>query len=191
MKARLVLGFFLFVFIAGLIFMACTGDDDDDSNENDDSADDDAVEELWEDPTSGLMWSNFVREYESLDGGKSYCQDLFLADYGDWRLPTISELRSLIRGCEDTETGGSCGVTDSCLDLSCWELHDCYGCPYGDRPAWGCYWPSQLQGTCGEWFWSSSAVADDDFFVWSVDFLFGKVAYYGVDYDIFNARCVR
>jgi hypothetical protein len=121
------------------------------------------------DPNSGLTWQNPPPEnvmtwQEAMD----YCDALDLAGHDDWRLPSISDLRSLVRGCPSLETGGACGITDSCLDTSCDELPDsCFNggvcesdcqpdaCSEGDGPTDGCYWPEGLDGHCN-WYWSSS-----------------------------------
>ena len=150
---------------------------------------DDTTGEVWTDSTSGLMWQVTPTGGDlTWSSAKSYCAGLGYGGHSDWRLPTISELRSLIRGCAATETGGSCGVKDSCLDSLCWD-DSCDGCSDGGGPADGCYWPSQMDGTCG-WYWSSSAVADDGGYAWDVYFDYGAVDNYGDDGGDY-ARCVR
>ena len=144
----------------------------------------------WLDTSTGLTWENpGPGPYDVMDwpSAKSYCADLTLAG-GGWRIPTIGELRSLIRGCAATEIGGSCKVTDSCLKSSCWNK-PCDGCDSHKGPAsGGCYWPKELSGNCFA-YWSSSAVAgsSDDIFTVSFDEAF--LARYSS--DIYNVRCVR
>ena len=100
---------------------------------------------------------------------KAHCAGLDLGGHTDWRLPTIGELRSLIRGCSKTEAGGSCNIKEGrCLKWSCRDS-SCSGCSNNDGPADGCYRPAELKGRCG-WYWSSSAVADSDASAWCVDF---------------------
>ena len=112
----------------------------------------------WTDPTSGLTWQNPTAAVKTnWTSAKQYCADLDLDD-GGWHLPTVGELRTLIRDCPATEDGGSCGVEDGCLASSCWDS-SCDGCSSGNGPADGCYWPDEMQGICS-WYWSSSTVAD-------------------------------
>lgn len=173
---------------------ASAADDDDDysppSNEDDDSDDDDSngtfacANGLCSDPSTGLMWqaeSNCCHEW---DEAKSYCNNLILGLYDDWRLPSISELRSLIRGCKDTITGGTCGVADSCHESSCWN-DSCQGC----NASADCYYPSQLNDECNWKYWSSSEVSDD-IFIWVILFNNASVGKEGLEYHQ-NVRCVR
>jgi len=115
-----------------------------------------------------------------------YCAELSIDDHSDWRLPTISELRSLIRGCTATETGGSCGVSDSCLDYSCWD-DSCQSCDYEEGPANGYYWPDGMNGEYGL-FWSSSSAGSDD--AWYVHFSYGNLYHYDKSY-YHGTCCVR
>jgi len=105
-----------------------------------------------------MTWADAVR----------YCQDLTLDGRDDWRLPSIGELRSLVRGCPATETGGSCNVQDDgCL---AWDCRDpSCGCSGEDVPAWGCYWPEEVLGAC-LWYWSASSRTDNHNHAWIVSF---------------------
>lgn len=173
--------------IASLV--ACGDDDDDDDNSggtgDGDGDNDDASGETWTDPTSGLTWQAMPSSDSMYwDDAKAYCDNLSLAG-GGWHLPTISELRTLIRGCDGTATGGPCGVTDECLDSSCLD-ESCYGCEYGGGS--GCYGPAELQQGCQD-FWSSSPVTNLDGSAWHVDFRYGDL--YGSDVWDDGVRCVR
>jgi hypothetical protein len=168
-----------------------SGDDDsqDDDSGDDDSGDDDSAGDTWTDSSSGLTWQvNPSSDYMIWDEAKSYCNNLSLASHDDWRLPTISELRSLIRGCDATVTGGACNVTDDCLDSSCWN-DTCGGCDELAGPgSGGAYWPDEMSGGI-DWYWSSSAVAGGDH-AWGVGFYDGSVGP-GPFVGYADARCVR
>lgn len=147
----------------------------------------------WYDETSGLTW----QVQPSSDGvlptnAASYCEELTLYG-GGWHLPTIDELRTLIRGCASTEPKGTCNVSeDDCLSSSC-PAKSCDGCAELQGPGdGGMYWPSGLQGGCC-WYISSSTVKDLYVMPWSVSFDTGEVGY-NVGISIiqdFNIRCVR
>ena len=147
-------------------------------------------DQVWVDSATGYVWQR-ADAPNNMDWAtaKSYCSDNQAGLPGTgWHLPTIGELRSLIRGCPDTMTGGACGVTDDCLSSSCWS-GSCEGCSYQDGPAGGCYWDSNLQGDCG-WFWSSSPYEDNPGIAWNVYFGYGYVGNDLVNFDR-GVRCVR
>ena len=145
----------------------------------------------WTDPSSGLEWQNPSAENKmNWSEAKQYCVNLSLGDHSDWHLPTIGELRSLIRGCPTTESGGSCNIEQGdCLDLSCLD-DSCKGCSYKNGPGeGGMYWPAEIQGDCC-FHWSSSAVMDSGYYsAWGVGFSNGGVS---CSVDMFRPfRCVR
>ena len=177
----------LFLSSIGLISLAC--DNSDKSNErgssdsgDDDSTDDDdfnnAVdyyslnnlpEDVWTDPDSGLMWQVWPKGdarfnyYTAIE----HCDELVYGGYDDWRLPTISELRTLIRGCPGTHIEGSCSVTDSCTGPEC-RNDMCWGCDYLNGLAeGGIYWPNDF--TVSEkyfyqyGFWSSTIYTETEY----------------------------
>ena len=121
-----------------------------------------------------------------------HCQNLTLGGMTDWRLPTIGELRTLVRGCPDTETDGSCNVVDDgCLSSNC-QNGSCGGCVYKDGPADGCYWPVDILGTC-TWYWSSSFVEDPGSdCAWYIEYHLAYVNIFcdGFD-DVLPVRCVH
>ena len=113
----------------------------------------------WQDPDTGLTWEAFPSQeyFEVMDLEEEFlevearCQGLELAG-GGWRLPTISELRSLVRGCPNTELGGECPVVhDGCTSAICLVDGSCDGCGSGAGPTGGCYWPASIGGTCNRY----------------------------------------
>lgn len=150
------------------------------------------IADVWDDDTSGttLHWQNpAASDTYSWSRARSYCDRLESAGESEWRLPTISELRSLIRGCSDNVTGGLCGVTDSCLRYSSCHTN-CGPCSSMAGPAPdGCYWDSELRGTCA-WYWSSSPDEGDDGLAWGVGFVYGYVGSYSKDGGS-HVCCVR
>ena len=145
----------------------------------------------WTDPTSGLDWQNppYDGKKEWVQA-KAYCQSLSLGG-GGWHLPTIGELRSLIRGCPGTIIGGECGVSDACVATRCLSAV-CWSCTILEGPASGCYWPDEMQGPCDAYaYWSSSAVVDYADCAWYIAFSNGGV-YNGNNLgDVHRVRCVR
>jgi hypothetical protein len=101
------------------------------------------------------------------------CASLTFCGQSDWRLPTITELRSLIRGCASTQTGGSCPVTDSCLTNSCNDGCFCSNGMTGPGSD-GAFWPPGLEGNAG-YAWSASTVTDEMSRAWIVFFLSGSI----------------
>ena len=174
--------------------VAETGQTDGDTELNGDTEVDNDTEPAsmltWTDPATGLTWQNppseFMMEWQE---AKDYCTGLALEGDG-WRLPTISELRSLIRGCSATESGGSCGVNDDCLSRStCWG-DSCLGCSENAGPGFeGRYWPSELQGP-KSYYWSSSPCEDNEAIAWYVDFYTGLLNYLYLSNSSY-VRCVR
>jgi hypothetical protein len=121
-----------------------------------------------------------------------YCSTLEIYETapGDWRLPTIDELRSLIAGCSATSPGGTCGVTDpACLSDGC-RSEDCDGCTPGGAPGpLGCYREDDLSGDCLS-HWSSSPYGGSSARAWVVAFGTGFVGH--VDKrSATGVRCVR
>ena len=142
---------------------------------------------MWtqEDAGTDMSWAD----------ARTYCLNLSLAGYSDWRLPLIQEIRSLIDGCSGREEGGSCPVVDpDCLESDCRVISECGGCSNDGGPGeHGCYWHMGVwEGQCGRRHWSSSEVSDNTERAWFVylrqarvdNFTKTNVTQYGV-------RCVR
>lgn len=152
-----------------------------------------ASPDVYCDQEAGLMWQVATEgQAGSKPQATATCSSLGLAGFSDWRLPDISELRSLIRGCPANELGGACDVTTSCVEYAC--LASCGSCPFGEGPGHaGCYWPAELGDIsyCGS-FWSSDDVPDPiggQPATWAVDFLFGSI--HDEFQGLSGTRCVR
>ena len=115
-------------------------------------------EECWIDQENDLVWELDPQGGNpNITGAATYCDNLTLAGSGGWRLPTISELRTLVRACADTQTDGACGLTDDCSSTDCRD-DTCDGCidaPNEGPGLFGCYWDPNLLGSCDR-YWSST-----------------------------------
>ncbi len=138
-----------------------------------------------------LVWQNpaaldQMKWQEAMD----YCEALVLDESENWRLPTIGELRTLVRGCDAVVSGGSCLLNDTCYASNC-RNDDCDGCAENEGPEDGCYWQSGLEGICLG-YWSSTSVENDDEKAWLLGFG-SAVIYYGSGKETYNGnvRCVR
>lgn len=161
-------------------------EEDDDEAEGDGREEEEAPTECWVDAGTGLMWQvSPPTDYVDWDAAMTYCNGLALCGHGDWRLPTVSELRSIVRGCPATETGGACGVTDECLASSCWSPGTCWTC----REVAGCYVDANLTGSC-DMYWSSSSWAEAETHAWGVNFGYAEVDL-GLKGGFGWIRCVR
>jgi len=151
----------------------------------------------WQDPQKdagvenygGITYADAVR----------YCEGLMFGGYDDWRLPTIDELRTLVRGNPPTETGGECAMTegssfDVMNDSACLPVVDLGGPGSG-----GCYWPPELTGSCTRpdpgaqghpLEYMSSSVCPDNGWVGVVMFDNGGVCW-NHTHTLAEVRCVR
>jgi hypothetical protein len=144
------------------------------------------------DTTANLCWQEPPEaNLMTWDDGIIHCNGLSLGGHTDWRLPSISELRSLVRGNTATETNGACGVTDDCARLDCWNDRCEAYCWQQDPGVHGCYWDQALTGKC-DFYWSSSApiLYPDTWDAWLIDFSVGAV-YVFTKVNNSYVRCVR
>ena len=148
---------------------------------------------VWLDRKTGLSWEAFPGKLRSYDSAAGHCASLKIGTQS-WRVPSVGELRSLIRGCAATEINGSCGVTDNCLNGKCAGedgYSDCNEkCPAGRGQASGCYWPGELGGNCSARFWTSSKFEGSSRLSWTVDFQDASISEYSTEFTDEGIRCV-
>ncbi len=144
------------------------------------------------DPNTGLLWSDNYGTM-SWSSANSYCLN------NGWRLPTVSELRTLINNCTGTITNsngtfksGTCGVWDDLNydDNDCLSSNDCYTeskCQSCTSDSTGRY---SKFGETGN-FWSSSPLTESSSYVWNVNFTNASVNYYSkTSSTYYYVRCV-
>ena len=150
-----------------------------------------AGEGTWLDDASGLLWQSPPADGKKMaDAAATYCDELSLGGYDDWRLPTVGELRTLIGGCDATAAGGSCNIdeTGDCVAKDCRD-DSCDGCAMNGGPADGCFWPVGVEGTC-HFYWTSTGVEGSPTYNWTVQFQNANVTN-AAKMSPFNLRCVR
>jgi len=152
------------------------------------------------DLTTGLQWQQEPTGWAiEWNDAITHCQNLNLSGTG-WRLPTISEWRTMIRGCPAVQTGGSCNVADGeCLEWSCRD-DSCGGCSEFNGPGQeGMYLPPELVEPCLNPpeqpdalcdYWSSTTALDYGTIAWLIHSGTGNVHYH-YKASRLDVRCVR
>jgi len=133
-----------------------------------------------------LQWSNKVSKMNWMMA-VDYCQNLQEGGHSDWRLPSIDELRTLIKNCPQTEVGGSCNVSEKggCLSERC--TANCF-CPIIENNI--TYYSKMGDEST---LWSSSVLEGDPnspYFKWAVRFFNGGIIADKVG-QAYSVRCVR
>ena len=137
------------------------------------------------DPSTQLEWEQVPLQcsgsemvFYNHEQARRYCRNLSLGGEG-WRLPNITELRSLVRGCPYMEVSGECNVYDECetcgMDSENVCLDDSDECyttfcdlpceDYGEENWIGPFFSDQIHSSYNA-FWSSSRVTNDTSMIW-------------------------
>jgi len=141
------------------------------------------------DTTTGYLWQTLPNETGlSWTNAMDYCENLSLGGYEDWRLPSLSELRSIVSGCKDMEPDSSCGAGDECTTLDC--STGCNSCEKNSGPSDGCYWVLGLHGYCDNYHWTATPFGGIENYVWQIGFSHAAINGY-VNSSKNYARCVR
>jgi hypothetical protein len=156
----------------------------------------------WREEDDPVACSGYTQEDALLSWPEAveYCDGLIWNGKPAWRLPSISELRTLVRGCIDSMPAGDCRVTEQdpeCLGMGCWDTA-CTSCGFlGDPGEYRPHWPEELSslGT-GADLWSSSEVfGTGGAQAWRLDFWRAWIqpgdAVCGAEASLANVRCVR
>ncbi len=126
----------------------------------------------------------------------AYCEELTLGGFTDWRVPTISELRTLVVGCPNTAPDGACPVDDACVGADCAEqvkAKDCSCKAHKGPGEKGTYWKKgvwKYNGGRYDLFWSRSLISGPYDEAWGILFSDGVVTTVDVS-GRYYVRCVR
>ena len=150
------------------------------------------VASCWTDPTTKLTWENPATPAAcNWQGAVDDCSALSACGHDDWRLPNIDELRTLMRGCAGTVTGGACPihVGSPASDFT----SACYCTKLGGPSAGGCFWDPVFGEQCGYfaylyWSFSETAVAGKN--AWAASYFDGRLLQPWKT-DKQRLRCVR
>ena len=144
------------------------------------------------DSTTRLMWSEKSSYWMEWLRAFDYCDSISDAVFGNWRVPNIDELRTLIKNCPSTETGGKCKVSEKNGKLSSSYWYPEGSCFCNESENSGGYYSKLGDGDepYDGWLWSSSIISDYDMMAWHVLFESGGV--YGGELGSYSlVRCVR
>ncbi|MBP5201281.1 DUF1566 domain-containing protein [bacterium] len=127
-----------------------------------------------------LIWSSSSSNYMKWSEAENHCKNLKEGGFNkDWRIPTISELRTLIQNCSRTATNGTCNVTDECLaaystaNPKCYDINVCTSSTNASNEK--CKYDSNKKGQYSKFgedssLWSSSEQKEDNNKVWFIKF---------------------
>ena len=140
------------------------------------------------DQITKIEWSNRSLDRMNWPKAIDYCRNLNEGGHSDWRLPDIDELRTLIKNCPKTETGGECRVSEKngCLHEKCWK--DPYGSCYCERKSDVGYY-GKLGDENTLWSYSTDSFVTSE--AWCVDFERGYLLANEKWWKRHHVRCVR
>lgn len=128
-----------------------------------------------------LYWSEKGPKKMNLTEAQGYCRRLNESGISGWRLPTIDELRTIIRSCPGSQSGGACKVSENkgCLAPNC--ISSACKCGSNNMGKYSVFGDK-------EYLWSSSEKSSDR--VYTVDFSHAEInhQYIGNSYYV---RCVK
>lgn len=126
-------------------------------------------------------WDAVLQRVKGWENAKTYCEDLNYAGHDDWRLPNLTELKSLVIGCAKTN---ECKVDADNAGYSSNFSTACNGCGSGN------YLPEAISQQIDDSYWTSTNDPTKTNRVWAINFMTGAVFY---SYDSANhyTRCVR
>ncbi len=146
--------------------------------------------EVWFDATTELCWtSQAYGPIGTWAWSVDYCEQLIWNGHGDWHLPTIDQLRSLVRDCAPTMADGECPIThgseEDALDILCVGCNALQG--PGNEGAYCDPIVGNLLGTSRYW---SSSTYNNGSHGWTVYYRTAEVEGIHTSHPIYIA-CVR
>ncbi|HSW59987.1 MAG TPA: DUF1566 domain-containing protein [bacterium] len=112
-----------------------------------------------------------------------YCENLEEGGFTNWRLPRISELRSLVKDCPELEPGGKCEISSESLSGECHNNCSCYEINNDQNKSY-----SKIGDVIP--LWSFSFDPENTYNVWFIDFENGYLDQMEKDQKL-KFRCVR
>lgn len=144
-----------------------------------------AYESKFSEPDQLYMWSNHSPFSMNFKNASDYCEKLQENGFSDWRLPNISEWRTVVKNCSSTESGGECPLTEHYI----FNINECKGCTYSVDGTYdkfgeaGSFWTSTLINNSGYSYFLRPTVFNLD--------TAGIEEIYDAETECAYARCVR
>jgi len=126
-------------------------------------------------------WSKRAVDRMNWNDAVKYCEDLEENGKSDWRLPLVSEIRTLIQNCPDNEVGGKCGLTDH-FDKK-YSTQSCSLCGLVEENEYSELWENGV-------FWTSKLNSQNNALRWTLDLYLGTFRVLTTD-SLLSVRCVR
>jgi hypothetical protein len=142
------------------------------------------------DVETGLCWKvDTSTELLNYQDAEKFCSEM---GGGDWSLPKIDELISLIQGCgtRDCYVAEATPSNNGCTNEYCNDGPICEDCEHMQGPAAsGCYWNDELAGGCTR-YWSRTDLSTYGGHAWTVGFHRGHIFPYPKIAEM-AVRCVK
>ena len=153
-----------------------------------------AIQRILEETKPKRYWSERSKNKMNFDDAKKYCMNLNQDEKDIWRLPSIDELRTVIRNCE-TKKDGQCRISERIEHFSSKDKdHKNCACKI-EKNNGGKYSiltkhdTSKIDGY-GITLWSSTTLSDNEYSAWGVNFSDAAIDIYFKNTEHY-VRCIR